>query len=149
MLAQTSQPLELRRVVLAPDLAPVRYVDGANPHTAAGRPEQAGLLRLALGLIGEAGHDIVEPDAAENGDTVPLVVTARCRLVTESGEGHRRKVRVSNLRLLQAQDVGPRVGQPLLHTWEAGLERVHVPGGDPHPRASLCPMDALLWSDYL
>ena len=64
-------------------------------------------------------------------------------------EGHRRKVRVSHLRLLQAQDVGPRVGQPLLHTWEAGLERVHVPGGDPHPRASLCPMDALLWSDYL
>src|SRR5207244_1511061 len=52
-------------------------------------------------------------------------------------ERHGGKVGVSDLRLLHTEHVGARVAQPLLHPREARLERVHVPGRDPHARPSL------------
>src|SRR5699024_7158553 len=35
--------------------------------------------------------------------------------------------------LLEAHDIRRHIGQPRLDPFHAGLERVHVPGGDAHP----------------
>src|SRR3712207_9468780 len=63
---------ELGEVVLAVDLPPVGHVHAGHAHAAAGRPQQARLGGLVVGLVGEAGHDVVETDLAENGNAVPL-----------------------------------------------------------------------------
>src|SRR5581483_5673718 len=134
---KTLEPLELGEVVLAVDLPAVGHVDARRPHALACRPEKARLGDLVLGLVGEAGDDVVEADAAEDRHTVPLPLSAVRRLVAEGGERHRREVGVGQLGLLQAQHVGLGVAEPLLDARHALVQRVDVPGRDPHLVGSL------------
>src|ERR1700680_4648456 len=54
-------------------------------------------------------------------------------LVTKRSELFARECRVADLGLLQAEHVGPDAPQPVDDAGHACGERVHVPGGDPHP----------------
>ena len=128
------EPVELAVVELGADLAPVRHVDAHHPDTTAGGREDPGvaLVRVDVVLV-EAGGDVVDADAGQDGDAVPLALPVVHRLVAECREGEVRERVVGELRLLEAQHVGVGVGQPLLDPLLAGLQRVDVPGGDPHP----------------
>ena len=82
--------------------------------------------------VGEAGHHVVEPDPAQDGDAVPAALAVVHRLVAERREGQRREGGVGQLGLLHADDVGLALGQPLLDPLEAGVEGVDVPGREAH-----------------
>jgi hypothetical protein len=57
------------------------------------------------------------------------------QVVTEHGERHDRRVAVGQLGLLDQQDVRSGAFQPALDGFLASLERVDVPGRDPHRMA--------------
>ena len=90
------------------------------------------LVRIDVVLV-EAGGDVGDADAGQDGDAVPLPLPVVHRLVPERRVGEVRERVVGELRLLEAQDVGAGVGQPLLDPLLAGLERIDVPGGDRAP----------------
>ena len=82
--------------------------------------------------VGESRDHVVETDPAQDGHAVPPTLAVVHRLVAQRGEGHRGEGAVGQLRLLQADDVGLAVGQPLLDPLPASVERVHVPGHEAH-----------------
>jgi hypothetical protein len=51
-------------------------------------------------------------------------------LVAHRGEDLGGKCRVLHLGLLETDDLGAILGEPLLHSGEPGLQRVHIPRHD-------------------
>src|SRR2546430_14513799 len=84
-----------------------------------------------LGAV-EPGGDVPDAGARQDRHTVPLPGPVVHGVVTERLEGQLRERVVGELGLLQAQDVGMRVLEPLLDAGEAGFQRVDVPGGEAH-----------------
>jgi hypothetical protein len=87
------------------------------------------------GRAGEPGHDVLEPDAREDRHAVPRRLAVDGDLVVARGElgpeqlGERG---VGELGLLQAHHVGLALVQPRQQPRDALLDRVDVPGRDPH-----------------
>ena len=109
----------------------VGHVRAHHPHAAAGGREQPG-LGVGRRAVGEARHDVVEADPAQDGDAVPPALAVVRGLVARAAKASAGKARVGQLRLLQADDVGLALGQPLLHPLEPGVEGVDVPGREAH-----------------
>ena len=121
--------------------ATVGDVDRPDPYAATRCPQRPRFRRGAgrkARRSGESQCGVRDPDPAEQGDAVPASVPEGHRLVPEVADLGRRE-RVSRaLRLLQADDVGIVVAQPVQHPGQAGDHRVDVPGHEahpPHPRA--------------
>ena len=130
--AQPLQPGQLVLVVVVVEGPAVGHVHRRDPHPAARRPQQPG-----LGVRRRRRRRTRRP--RRSSPTRLRMATPFHRpspwwalVVAERLEGQRREGVVGQLGLLQAQDVGLVLGQPLLDPGEAGLQRVHVPGGDAH-----------------
>ncbi len=133
VVTKAAEPRKLEVVLLAADRATVRHVDARDPNPAAARREHAALLDLFGELSRKAGPYLFDPHPGQDGDAVPAAVAVMGRLVAERRECHGGESGVGHLRLLQADDVGPRVREPVLELAEAGLQRVDIPGRDAHP----------------
>ena len=132
---QRGEPHELALVEFAGHLTPVRHVDADHAHAVARGRDHVRVALVGVDVVVvEAGGHVVDPDARQDGHAVPLALAVVHGVVPERGERQVRERLVRELRLLQAEDVGPCVAQPLLDPLLAGLQRVDVPGGDPHAR---------------
>ena len=131
-VAQTVEPQQLAVVELGADLAAVGHVDADHADSAARGRQHPRVALVRVGELAEAARDVVDTDARQDGDAVPLALTVVHRVVAEGRERELREALVGELGLLQAQDVGLGVPEPLLDARQAGLQRVDVPGGDPH-----------------
>src|SRR6185437_12939293 len=84
----------------------------------------------------QSRDDVLEADPGEDRDAVPGAFAVRRELVAALAQLSAEQVgegRVGELRLLQADDVGRAFVQPRQQPRLALLDRVDVPGGDPHP----------------
>src|SRR5215212_8322414 len=85
--------------------------------------------------IRQAGHDILEPDTRQDRHPVPRGLAMSGDLVAAPGQLVAEQVRkriVGELRLLEADDVRLPLVEPRQQARHALLQRVDVPGGDPH-----------------
>jgi hypothetical protein len=96
---QARQPPQLVVEVLAPHGPTVGHVDRRDPHAAARRRDQA-CLTVGRPAVAEAGHRIVEPDAAGDGHPVPAALAVMDAGVAAGVEVERREGRVGLLGLL-------------------------------------------------
>ena len=126
---QRCQPGELVVVLIAADGLAVRYIRTDDAHTADGRGDQA-LLRIAKMRI-SADH-VGEFAACQQSNAVVSLLPGEGDLVTGCLDLGSRKVCVFELRLLEANDVGLLRREPLEQLRQANLQRVDVPGGEPH-----------------
>jgi hypothetical protein len=132
-LAQCAEPDDLALVELASDRAPVRDVGARHRDAAALRGEQAGVAFIGIvETVAEAEGRIVDADARQDRDAVPLPLAVVHRFVAECAELQLRKGLVGEFGLLQTEHVDVGVAEELLDTRDAGLQRVDVPGGDTH-----------------
>ena len=81
---------------------------------------------------GRSRAGVVETDPAEDGHAVPPALAVVHRLVAERGKASAGKAASASFVSCRQRTSGCDVGEPLLDPGEAGLERVHVPGGDAH-----------------
>jgi len=120
---------------------PTRSVDDGGQHPRLVERVEVVLLRRACPgaavphrAITEVGDDVVDRQTLPGGDrdAVPATFAVMDEVVAGHLELHDRRVRVRELGLLHQQDVGVRTLQPLVDGVGPRLERVDVPGGDPH-----------------
>jgi hypothetical protein len=134
-LPQGGQPGELVLVVLRARLAPVRHVHRDHTNSVTGGRDRARLWMREARRAGHAGRHVVQSDAREDGDPVPRGLAADGRLVAAPGElvaeqlGERL---VGQLGLLQAYNIRPPLVEPGQEPRHTLLDRVDVPGRDPH-----------------
>ncbi len=133
-VVEAFEPRQLALVELGADLAAVGHVHADHAHAAAHRGEEAGVALVRVDELGavEPGGDVGDAGAGQDRHAVPLPGPVVHRVVPEALEGQLRERVVGELGLLEAQDVGLGVLQPLLDPGEAGLQRVDVPGGEAH-----------------
>ena len=133
-VAQRLEPDELAVVELGAHLPAVGDVDAHDAHAVARCREHTRVALVGVDVIlVEAVGRVADAHAREDGDAVPLPLPVVHRLVAQGLEAQVRERLVGELGLLQAQDVGLGVGEPLLDPLLACLQRVDVPGGDAHP----------------
>ena len=104
---QRREPFELVSVMVMPGLTSVRDVDTPHSDAATGCADGTRLVgALVLGLPREAVRDLVEANAAEEGNSIPAPGAQGCDLVAEGLDGHRRKCCVRALQLLKRDHIG-------------------------------------------
>ena len=136
-LAQRREPRELVLIVLGAGGAPVRHVhrDHADPVARRRHGTRLGVREARRAL--DPGDDVVEPDPGQDRDPVPRRLAVGGGDVAAVGElvaeqlGERV---VGELGLLQADHVGLALVEPGQQPRQPLLERVDVPGRDPHRR---------------
>ena len=138
VVAKPLQPGELELVLLAADGTAVGHIDAGDPNPPARRREDAALLDRVGKLRRETGPGLLDPDPRQDGDAVPTAVAVMGGLVAQGRERQGGKSGIGHLRLLQAQDVGLCVAEPLLELAETCLQGVDVPGRDAHPDSVAC-----------
>jgi hypothetical protein len=142
------EPAELALVPGRPDDPPVRRIEAGEPDPAGDggdHPRLVGGIEVLLvqadrragpgiahGPVAEVRDRILEPDPAGDRDAVPASLAVVEELVPRDREREDGRVLVGELRLLHQQDVRVRPLDPAIHGLLAGLERVDVPGRDPH-----------------
>ena len=87
-------------------------------------------------LVGQAADDVVEPDARQQRDPVPLalaVVRDRVAALGERGGERVGEGLVGELGLLQADDVRGALVEPGQQPGQPGQDGVHVPRRHAHP----------------
>ena len=138
-IPQRGKPFQLVSVVRRIDGAAVGHVQAPHPHPAAGRAQRPGLRRrfdlrpvTPRRLTLEADLLVVDADPRRDRHTVPLVEPAVHHLVADRGERHGGELVVGALGLLHGQHVDVGALQPVRDPVDAGADRVHVPGGQPH-----------------
>ena len=134
--AQPGQPVELVGVVRVVGLAAVGDVERPDAHPAAGGADRAGLRRHGVappGHVGEADLDVLEADARQQRDAVPLVEPGDGDVVAEGLQAHQRQLVLTGLGLLQGEHVDVVSLHERLDAVDAGAEGVDVPGRDAHP----------------
>src|SRR5262245_21139650 len=100
-LTQRAEPDDLALVELAADRAPVRNVRARHRDAAALRREQAGVAFVGIvESVAEPERGVVDADARQDRDTVPLSLAVVHRLVAERAELQLRKRLVGELGLL-------------------------------------------------
>ena len=144
---QRREPVELVGVVGGFRRAPVRRVQRPDPAPAAVRADGPGLRLARTRLVdqgepgrlariarftGETQAHLVKADPRQQRHAVPPAVAVRRGLVTELADLGRREQGGRALGLLQANDVGFGLGQPLKQPGQPGLNRVHVPCRQAH-----------------
>src|SRR4029077_1169627 len=82
--------------------------------------------------VAEVGDDILDADLARDRDAVPATLAVVDEGVAHHLERALRRGGVGQLRLLHQQDVRLGPGDPPVDGVGPGLQRVDVPGGDPH-----------------
>ena len=104
------------------------------PHVAAtARASGCGKARR----VGEPRDDVVETDAREDRDAVPLHLAVERDGIAATHQLAAEQLLervVTELRLLQADDVRRALVEPRQQTRHALLDGVDVPGRDPHHR---------------
>ncbi len=105
----------------------VRAVDRGEEEILHARGEQA---RSELLLARESLLRHLQRLAAEDGDAVPALLAVEHGVVAGPADLLVRELLVGELQLLEADDVGLPLGEPVEHEVEAGAQAVHVPGGD-------------------
>src|SRR3546814_3688909 len=83
-------------------------------------------------LFRSAHQDVLDPDAADQRDTVPLAEAGRGDLVAHGLEAHQWQLVHLGLGLLDSEYVDVVALQECLDAVDAGADGVHVPGGDAH-----------------
>ena len=143
-VVQRAEPHEFAVVELGADLTPVRHVDADDADAAARRRDHT--RRPRRGRRGRRRTRSWPPrcHARQDGDAVPLALAVVHRLVSQRGERQVREGLVGELGLLQAEHVGAGVAEPLLDANLSGLQRVDVPGRDPHPEDTTYPLSSPL-----
>ena len=134
---ELGQPVELVVVVRVVDLAAVGHVQRPDPYAATGRAEGPRLHAGRLAprrLAGEADLDVLQADAAEHGDAVPLVQARDGGVVPQCLQAHQWQLVLAGLGLLQREHVDLVPLQQRLDPVDPRAQRVDVPGGDPHDR---------------
>ena len=134
--AQPGQPVELVDVVRVVGLAAVGDVERPDAHPAAGGADRAGLGGRGVappGHVGEADLDVLEADARQQRDAVPLVEPGDGDVVAEGLQAHQRQLVLAGLGLLQREHVDVVSLHERLDAVDAGAEGVDVPGRDAHP----------------
>ena len=145
---EPGEPTQLPIVERAADDPTIRCVeaDDADPATDGGHhPSLVERVEVVLAEPGgrsgaavanrpvaEVRDDVRRPDPAGDGDPIPATLAVVDELVAEHPERQLGRVRVCELRLLHQEDVGLRAPQPLLDGIGPGLQRVDVPGRNPH-----------------
>src|SRR5207249_5129723 len=126
------EPRELRFVRGRADRLAVHYVRADHPEVTGLRREDPGLAgdRVAL----EAGADVLQAHPGQDRDPVVRALTERRALVPRGDELHRGEQRVLDLGLLQAYDVRFVALDHGQDAWESLLDRIDVPGHEPHGR---------------
>ena len=128
---QARQPCQFVGVVLGADAAAVRDIDAGDLHPPTNCGDQP-RIRVRVGTVRKTHDGAADAQPGKDGNPVPLARAMVHGLITEGGEGHVGEGRVGQLGLLQAEHVGPRVGEPFGDALHAHLEGIDVPGGDPH-----------------
>lgn len=82
--------------------------------------------------LSEIGDDAANPDPARDRDTVPSPFAVVRELVSRLTECLNRSVRIGKFCLLHQEDIGLRAVQPPLNLLETRLQRIDIPGCDPH-----------------
>ena len=143
-LPKRRQPGELVAVVIGVRNAAVRHVHRDHPDAAAGRGDRSGLGSWeARRALTEPGHDLIEPDARENGHPVPGRLAVERDGIVPLGERIAEQLAervVGELGLLQADDVRPPLVQPRQQSRHTLLDRVDVPGRDSQGHARYLPL---------
>src|SRR5439155_12877220 len=85
--------------------------------------------------LAEVRDDAADRVATRDGDPIPSSFAVVRELVPGPAKRVGRRVGIGELRLLHQQDVRPRTLEPPENLVEPGLQRVDVPGGDPHGRS--------------
>jgi hypothetical protein len=85
-------------------------------------------------LTREAELHIVEADAGQDRDAVPLAEPEGRDLVAGRLEGGPRELRIAALGLLERQDIGAGAFEPRERALLPGSDRVDVPGRQSHER---------------
>ena len=80
----------------------------------------------------EVRHHVLDAAAARDGDAVPPTLSVMRQRIAGAVEDVGRRVRIPQLRLLHQQHVRLGALEPPDHPVQAGLQRVDVPGRDPH-----------------
>ena len=127
--------------------APVRYVHGDHPDSATRSGDRPRLRTREARRTGESHHHVIQTHTRDDRDSVPRRLAVNCdgipavlELVAEQVE---ERI-VSELGLLQADDVRPPLIQPRQQPRHALLDRVDVPGRDSHRPTVLAPPTAAL-----
>ena len=84
--AEPFQPGELVGVVVVVEGASVGYVHRGAAHSAAGGGQHASVA-VGLAAVRKVGDHVVDADAGQNSDTVPLSLAVMSGLITERLEG--------------------------------------------------------------
>jgi hypothetical protein len=116
-------------------LAAVRHVHAHHADAAAGRRDGARLRVREARRTLDARHDVLETHARQDRDAVPGRLAVRRHLVAAVrqlvADDLAERV-VAELRLLQADDLGPPLVEPRQEPRHALLDGVDVPGRDAH-----------------
>jgi len=111
----------------------VGQIDGGHAHRDRGLDQGLQIAGLFIAVVaGQAAPHVRQRVFRQQGDAVVALLTVRLDVVAQVLEGLARELLVHALDLLEAGDV--RIGglNPLQHRRQAGVDRVHVPGGDAH-----------------
>ena len=119
MVTEPLEPRQLVVVVVVPDLAPVWHVHAVDADPAACCGHQPG-VGVGLDTVGEAEERSLDPHLRQDRNAVPLTLPVVDRFVAELGEGESGKRLVGELGLLEADDVGFGLGEPLLDSGQDG-----------------------------
>lgn len=128
-LAQTLKPSELVCVVRIIKGPTVGHVGAGDPNPTAGRPKDARIGVLGAVVV-PTSHNVLEAHLREDRHTIPLALAMVSGLVAHCVEDLGGKCRVLHLGLLETDDLRAILGEPLLHSREPGLQRIHIPRHD-------------------
>src|SRR5688572_11259063 len=124
---QRFQPFEFVGEFLRARRLAVGYVEIDHPVAANGGGEYPSRRVVE---VRDVADEVRHRRARQQRDSVVGFLAAEYAVIPRGGELRMRKVRVLHLGLLQCNDVGSDLGQPLHELFAAHPQRIDVPGGD-------------------
>ena len=128
--ADAREPLELEDVLVGVDLVALRHVRVHDRDAIHDGLENADVL--VVGSFAEAVEDALRLAQRQRRDAVVALHAAKGGVVARIAEGVDGELVVLHLGLLQAQDVGPMLAEPVDDEGQASADGINVPGSDLH-----------------
>ena len=132
-------PSDFVRVFLGVRRVAVGQVDRRHPQApAVGRNRRLDEAGMVVGVVaGQAGRDLVELELGQDRDAVERLLAVDRDVVAQRLDLQPRKGVIDGLGFLKANDVGRPLLEPGGQVLDSLLDRIDVPGGDPH-RGAFC-----------
>ncbi len=146
MVVQTLKPVQLVGEFLGIDRVAVRQVDRGHAHRFRSFDQGLDITGLFIAFVtGQAAHDIRHREFGQQRNAVIALLPIRLDIIAKAFKGLAREFLVDAFDLLKTGDIGLSGFKPRQHGRQAGIDRVHVPGGYTHkleirPSAA-CPIE--------